>query len=111
MIFQYQALDKNGDSVSDFIDAQSETSARRIIRGQGLYLVNIKKQTIEEAQAEKKKGTFLGEGALDQDRLMKQILDAGYDGWLIIECRKEGVAPADYLKHASDYIRSRNWAD
>ncbi|MFC1737148.1 sugar phosphate isomerase/epimerase family protein [Candidatus Hydrogenedentota bacterium] len=57
------------------------------------------------------KGQLLGEGVLDQDRLMKPILDAGYKGWLIIECRKEGTAPADYIRHACDYIRARGWAE
>jgi general secretion pathway protein F len=46
MIFQYQALDKKGESVSDFIDAPSEISAKQIIRGQGLYLVKLQKQEI-----------------------------------------------------------------
>jgi len=46
MIFQYQALDRKGASVSDFIDAPSEISAKQIIRGQGLYLVKLQKQEI-----------------------------------------------------------------
>jgi general secretion pathway protein F len=46
MIFQYQALDKKGQNVSDYIDAPSESSAKQKIRGQGLYLVKIKKQEL-----------------------------------------------------------------
>jgi general secretion pathway protein F len=46
MIFQYQALDKKGESVSDYIDAPSETSAKQQIRSQGLYLVKLQKQEI-----------------------------------------------------------------
>lgn len=46
MMFQYQALDKKGESVSDFIDAPSETSAKQQIRSQGLYLVKLQKQEI-----------------------------------------------------------------
>lgn len=51
-----------------------------------------------------KKGALLGEGILDQKRLMKPILDAGYDGWIIIESSKEGVLPKDYVLHAKRYI-------
>ncbi len=50
------------------------------------------------------KGALLGEGILDQKRLMKAILDAGYDGWIIIESSKEGVSPRDYVLHAKRYI-------
>jgi len=51
-----------------------------------------------------KKGALLGEGVLDQKRLMKAILDTGYDGWIIIESSKEGVPPKDYVLHAKRYI-------
>ncbi|OHD64127.1 MAG: hypothetical protein A2176_00600 [Spirochaetes bacterium RBG_13_51_14] len=50
MIFQYQALDRNGKSVSDFIDAPSETSARQKIRGQGLYLVKLNRHEINTSK-------------------------------------------------------------
>lgn len=45
MIFHYQALDRTGKDVSDYIDAPSETQARQKIRSQGLYPVSLKKQT------------------------------------------------------------------
>jgi len=51
-----------------------------------------------------KKGALLGEGILDQKRLMKAILNAGYDGWIIIESSKQGVPPMDYVLHARKYI-------
>ena len=51
-----------------------------------------------------RKGALLGEGTLDQKRLMKAILDAGYDGWIIIESSKQGVPPKDYVLHARNYI-------
>ncbi len=51
MIFQYQALDRTGKNVSDYIDAPSEMSARQKIRGQGLYLVKLKKQEITSIEA------------------------------------------------------------
>ncbi len=51
------------------------------------------------------KGALLGEGVLDQKRLMKAILDAGYDGWIIIESSKQGVSPRDYVQHAKSYIQ------
>jgi inosose dehydratase len=54
-----------------------------------------------------KKGALLGEGILDQKRLMKAILDAGYDGWIIIESSKEGVEPKDYVLHAKRYIEEK----
>ncbi|OHD69065.1 MAG: hypothetical protein A2W19_17600 [Spirochaetes bacterium RBG_16_49_21] len=46
MIFQYQALDKKGESVSDYIDAPSETSAKQKIRSQGLYLVKLQRDDL-----------------------------------------------------------------
>jgi general secretion pathway protein F len=50
MIFQYQALDRTGKNVSDYIDAPSEMSARQKIRSQGLYLVKLKKHEITSIQ-------------------------------------------------------------
>lgn len=50
------------------------------------------------------KGALLGEGILDQKRLMKALLDAGFDGWIIIESSKEGVSPKDYALHAKNYV-------
>ena len=49
--------------------------------------------------------TLLGEGLLDQKRLMKPIIDAGYDGWMVIESAKEGVPQDEYVAHATRYIR------
>ena len=56
------------------------------------------------------KGALLGQGVLDQGRLMAPLLDAGFDGWLIIECGKEGVPPEDYAKHAVEYLKA-TWPD
>ncbi|MEK7400346.1 MAG: sugar phosphate isomerase/epimerase [Candidatus Poribacteria bacterium] len=50
------------------------------------------------------KGALLGEGILDQKRLMKALLNVGYDGWIVIESSKEGVSPKDYALHAKNYI-------
>lgn len=59
------------------------------------------------------KGSFLGQGALDQKRLMKPLLDTGFDGWIIIECGKEGVAPEDYASNAIAWLKATwpevNW--
>jgi len=52
------------------------------------------------------KGSFIGEGDLDQLRLMRPLLETGFDGWIIIECGKEGVSPADYARNAMAYIDS-----
>jgi len=53
------------------------------------------------------KGALLGEGILDQKRLMKAVLDAGYDGWIIIESSKEGISPKDYVSQAKRYIEEK----
>ena len=50
------------------------------------------------------KGALLGQGILDQKRLMKAILDAGYDGWIVVESSKQGVPPKEYVLHAKKYI-------
>ncbi len=50
MIFQYQALDRTGKTVSDYIDAPSEVSARQKVRGQGLYLVKLVRQEVSNTQ-------------------------------------------------------------
>jgi general secretion pathway protein F len=50
MIFQYQALDRTGKSVTDYLDAPSEMSARQKIRSQGMYLTKIKKQEISTTE-------------------------------------------------------------
>ncbi len=51
MIYQYQALDRTGKNVSDYIDAPSEMSARQKIRSQGLYLVKLKKHEVTSIEA------------------------------------------------------------
>jgi inosose dehydratase len=50
------------------------------------------------------KGALLGEGILDQKRLMKALLNVGYDGWIVIESSKEGIPPKEYALHAKNYI-------
>jgi inosose dehydratase len=63
----------------------------------------VKYAHIGEITADKK-GAMLGEGILDQKRLMKALLDAGFDGWIIVESSKEGVSPKDYVLHTKKYI-------
>lgn len=41
MIFEYQALDKKGNKLSDLIDAPGEASAVQKLRSKGLYVVRI----------------------------------------------------------------------
>lgn len=53
-----------------------------------------------------RKGCFLGEGVLDQQRLMRPLLEAGFDGWIIIECGKEGVLPEEYARNAVAYMKA-----
>lgn len=57
-----------------------------------------------------RKGAFLGEGVLDQKRLMRPLLDAGFDGWIVIECGKPGVSPADYTADTIAYLKG-TWPD
>ncbi|HUS92221.1 MAG TPA: sugar phosphate isomerase/epimerase [Phycisphaerae bacterium] len=53
-----------------------------------------------------RKACPLGRGALDQRRLMQPLLEAGFDGWVIIECTCQGVPPADYAAEAMEYLRT-----
>lgn len=46
MIYQYQALNNQGKTVADFIDAPNEAAARQKIKSLGLYPVKIKKQDV-----------------------------------------------------------------
>ena len=50
-------------------------------------------------------GAFIGEGVLDQKRLMKPILDAGYDGWTIVESSKPDFPQEEYMARAKKYIQ------
>ena len=50
-------------------------------------------------------GGFLNEGTLDQERLMKPLLDGGFDGWIIIECGKKDTTPAEYAANSAAYSR------
>ncbi len=51
-------------------------------------------------------GSLLGEGDLDQHRLMKPLLEAGFDGWIVVECNKEGVTMKDYMEDSHKYLRT-----
>jgi general secretion pathway protein F len=42
MIFEYDALNNKGKTLSDVIDASSEQAARQKLRSQGLYVIKIK---------------------------------------------------------------------
>jgi len=66
---------------------------------------DLVKYTHIGAISAEKKGALLGEGMLDQKRLMNALLNAGFDGWIIIESSKEGVSPRDYALHACKYIQ------
>jgi general secretion pathway protein F len=44
MIYVYKALNKQGNTISDFIDASNESVAKQKLRSQGLYVVKIKQQ-------------------------------------------------------------------
>lgn len=55
MIFKYQALNKKGDTVSDYIDASSEKAARLKIRNLELYLVKIQPKGVRKDNNTKEK--------------------------------------------------------
>jgi len=60
MLYHYQALDSNGDTVSDYVDAPSESSARQKIKSKGLYVVRLTKHEVrasEEKTESTKKST------------------------------------------------------
>lgn len=56
MIYHYQALNKKGENVSDFIDAPSENSARQKIRQKGFYPVKIEKRDVSADSKDEKSG-------------------------------------------------------
>ena len=49
-------------------------------------------------------GSLLGEGDLDQRRLMEPLLDCGFDGWIIVECSKDGTSMKDYVEDSRKYL-------
>ena len=55
---------------------------------------------------ENRKGALLGQGVLDQERLMRSLLDAGFGGWIILECGKEGVEPEEYARNAVAWLKA-----
>ena len=57
-------------------------------------------------QGDKHVGTLLGEGDLDQKRLMNPLLDAGFDGWIIIECSQDGISTKDYAANTLEYLKT-----
>lgn len=54
MVFEYQALNSKGDTVSDIIDAASEIAAKQKLRSQGLYVVRLTRHELKAETAEKK---------------------------------------------------------
>ncbi len=59
MIFEYQALNKKGNPVSDFIDAPTEMVARQKLRNQELYVVRINRHEIAEKKDETGRRNYL----------------------------------------------------
>ncbi len=54
MVFEYQALNSKGDTVSDIIDAASEIAAKQKLRSQGLYVVRLTRHELKAETIEKK---------------------------------------------------------
>ncbi len=60
MIFEYQALNKQGEKVTDVIDAPSEISAKQKLRSRDLYVVRINKHdAVIKKKDTQSKSTFL----------------------------------------------------
>lgn len=51
-------------------------------------------------------GSFLGEGDLDQKRLMNPLLKEDFDGWIVIECSQDGVSTKNYVANTRTYLQS-----
>ncbi len=61
MIFEYQALTREGSKVSDLLDAPSESSAKQKLKSRGLYVVRLAKhEMISKADQSREGGTFNG---------------------------------------------------
>jgi sugar phosphate isomerase/epimerase len=61
----------------------------------------------DHAHRDGSKGAFIGEGVLDQRRLMEPLLRAGFDSWVVLESRIEGVRMEDYAARASAYLKAQ----
>lgn len=59
MIYQYQAINKKGEKVSDLIDAPNDTRARQKLRSQGLYVVKISQHTLTSKESSTKNDNFI----------------------------------------------------
>ncbi|MBN1501169.1 MAG: type II secretion system F family protein [Spirochaetes bacterium] len=55
MIFEYDALDRNGNSLSDIIDAPNAEKAKQILRSRRIYVVRIGEQSAIAFSSSKKK--------------------------------------------------------
>ncbi len=53
------------------------------------------------------RGALVGRGVLDQPRLMKPLLAAGYDGWVIIDGDHDEASGHDYVRHAQRYLTAQ----
>lgn len=51
-------------------------------------------------------GELMGEGVLDMHRLHDPLLEAGYDGWIVVEGRTDRVSTEEYVAHAREYLES-----
>ncbi len=51
------------------------------------------------------KSAVAGHGVLDQKRLMKPLLAAGFDGWIIIEGAQEGLSAEQYAEQSIAYMK------
>ena len=58
MVFQYQALNKDGENVSDFVDAPTELAAKQKLRSQKLYVVKISRHEVVDSEDSGGKGAI-----------------------------------------------------
>ena len=72
MIYEYQALTKEGNKVSDLIDAPSELSAKQKLKGKGLYVTRLARQEVIAAKDKKTTESSTRRSALNEFYLKAQ---------------------------------------
>jgi len=112
MIFQYQALDSNGQEVSDFIDAPSENAAKQRIRQKGEYVVRIKRHDIVADDSTGRKRGRIGQLV---DRVSMQLnlrvssKNVGLFSRQLATLLKAGLPLPKALSDISEQVDSRNF--
>jgi type II secretory pathway component PulF len=72
MIYEYQALTREGNKVSDLIDAPSELSAKQKLKGKGLYVTRLANHEVIAAKDKKTPEGGTGSSTLNEFYLKTQ---------------------------------------